>query len=121
MKSIRNFFKASGEILLLFAFVLIAGCASIGAAPAQSFSEQLAYGYGGVAAIRTTCAQQLAAQAISVPAAQKCLADTDAVRATLDAAQTSSANGDQSTAVAKLSTATAILTQLQIFLTNKGK
>lgn len=120
----KNFIKYPYElflVLIVSCLFILPGCASMGASPAQSFSEQLAYGYGGVSALRTTCYQLLAAQTMALPTAQRCLADTDAARAGLDAAYAASAGGDQSTAVAKLNAATVILTELQTFLNTKGK
>lgn len=126
MKSIKKLFGAASDFTLLLVISLIAGCAisgcaSIGAAPAQSFSEQLAYGYGGVASVRNTCQQQLAANSMALPTAQKCLVDTDAARAGLDAAYAASSSGDQPKAIAAITAATSILTQLQSYLTAKGK
>lgn len=106
--------------LFLIAGVLAAlsGCASI-AAP-QSLSEQLAYGYAGVASVRTTCAQQVTSTAMSVAAGTDCLNKTDTARTALDLASTATTTGDATTAVSQLAIATAILTQLQTTL-NTGK
>lgn len=109
------------KYLLIFVLALVAGCSSIGAAPTQSISEQLAYGYAGVASARTTCAQQVQALAMTVATGQACLTQTDAARAALDAATAATATGDTSTAVAKLAAATAVLTQLQFYLNVKGQ
>ena len=100
--------------------VLSAGCASIGATPAKSFDQQLAYGYATVTAVRTSAADALNVGTIQITDAQHVLIVTDTARAGLDVARTSSAAGDTSTALGKLTEATAILTAAQSFLISHG-
>ena len=102
---------------------LLAGCAGLGLAPAQSTEQKLAYSYGTVSALRTSAAQALTAGTISVGDAKKVLVDTDAAKAALDAGKAALASGtaDSTSVVANnLAIATGILTQVQAFLTSKG-
>lgn len=117
----KKYLEGIGGVLVACAFVLMAGCSTIGAAPAKSFAESLAYGYGTLASVRTTCAQSVNSGAITLDVGQKCLTDTDAARTALDSASVYRTSGDNSSAIGLLETATTILTQVQAYITVKGK
>ncbi len=109
--------------LALILAVTLAGCSNLGLAPAQSPSQQLAYAYGTISAIRTSAAQALGAGTISVADAKKVLADTDTAKASLDAGKAALASGtanSQATVANDLATASQVITQVQSFLTSKG-
>lgn len=114
MKSILKTCGAMFATLLL-----VAACAQVGLEPARNFDQQLAYGYGAVSAVRTSAAQAVTQGAITKADATTVLAATDTARAALDAAGTASMAGDASTAIGKLAAATAIITQLQQYLTTR--
>lgn len=115
MKSIRSTF-----LTILAMCVLLTACAQVGLAPAESFDQKLAYGYSTVAAVRTSAADALKAGTITVSDARQALVITDTARSALDAAGTANVAGDMSTAIGKLTAATALLTQLQQYLQSKG-
>ncbi len=117
MKSIHTLFALCAVML---ACTVLDGCSTIGLAPAQSFDQQLAYGYGTVASVRTTAASALNAGAITTTDAQQVLTVTDTARATLDVAGTASKAGDVNTAMGKLQIATSLLSQIQQYLSTKG-
>ena len=103
-------------ILLL----LLAGCASLGLAPAQSFDQRLAYVQSGVTSARTSVAHALAAGTLKSADGQKALELTDEARAAVEAARTAQVSGDTTTAQQKLMLATSVLTQLQSYLQARG-
>lgn len=103
--------------LLLLA---LAGCTSVGLAPAQGLDEKIAYAHAALDAVEISAAQALTAHTITAAEAQTVLTSADQAFAVLDAAQVASKAGDTSTAAGKLALATAALTQLQTFLTSKG-
>lgn len=115
MKSLRNTIFS-----ILALCLMLAACTQVGLAPADGFEQKLAYGYSTVAAVRTSAAQALTAGTIDIVDAKKTLAVTDEARAGLDAAGAANGHGDTSTAIGKLATATALLTQLQQYLIAKG-
>lgn len=126
MKRINKLLSTASDFALLLVFsilagCLVSGCASIGAAPAQSVSEQVDYGRALAASVATTCNQQLSAGVLSLDGAQKCLATIDTANAALDAAKLASAAGSEQTALTNLAAASAVLTQLQTTLNSKGK
>ena len=107
--------------LFILMLTVLSGCASIGAAPAMSTSEQIDDGRGAVTGVATTCNQQLVAGSMSLPFAQKCLSMVDAANASFDAASAALGSGDQPKALAALAAATSVLTELQTILQQKGK
>lgn len=115
MKQFRNCF--AGFLALC---MLLTACAQLGLTPAETFDQKLAYGYSTVAAVRTSSADALNAGKITVPDAQRALVVTDTARAALDAAGDANRAGDASTAIGKLTLATALLTQFQQYLQSKG-
>ena len=106
--------------LMFAALVLFAACTQMGLTPAQSLDEKIAYGYGAVTSVRTSAAQAVTVGAISKADGSAVLAATDSARAVLDGASAASRYGDAPTAMTKLATATAIIAQLQQYLTARG-
>jgi hypothetical protein len=103
-----------------FALLLLAGCASLGLAPAKSFDDRLAYAYGTHTAVLESATAALKSGAISVDDAQAVLSLADESRTLLDAARAAVGGGDTSTAEGKLALALSVLTQLQTYLQSKG-
>lgn len=99
-----------------FLLVLLAACASLGLAPASSFSDRLAYSYGTHTAVLTSATQSLEAGEISSEDASRVLKVADEARTALDAAKLAAGAGDVSTAEGRLQLATALLTNLQAYL-----
>lgn len=99
-----------------FALLLLAGCASVGLAPATTFDERLAYAVSQNAAVRQAAANSLDAGEIKVEDAQYVLKTTDETRTLLDAAKAASGAGDIKTAEGRLSVAVNVLTTLQSYL-----
>ena len=102
-----------------FVLILLAGCAQLGLAPAQSFDQKLAYAYGTHIAVQQTATQALTAGDITSADAEQVLKLADESRALLDGARAASGAGDPSTAEGRLVLATTILTQLQAYLRSK--
>lgn len=103
-----------------FVFVL-AACASVGLAPAQTFDERVAYAVANNAAVRQAAANALDAGDIQLQDAQYVLKTTDETRTFLDAAKAASGSGDISTAEGRLSVAVNVLSQLQTYLRARSK
>lgn len=106
---------------LYFLFLLLAGCASLGLAPASTFEQKLAYAVSQNAAVRTAAANALDAGDIQLADAQSVLKLTDESRTLLDAARVAAGAGDLSTAEARLGLATTILVKLQAYLRERNK
>lgn len=102
-----------------FLTLLVAGCATIGLAPATSFDERLAYAVSQNAAVRQAAANALDAGEIQLQDAQFVLKTTDESRTLLDAAKVASGAGDISTAEGRLSVAVTVLANLQTYLRSK--
>lgn len=109
--------KALNAFLLL---AVLAGCASLGLAPASSFEERLAYAVSQNAAVRNAVAISLENGEIALDDAQRVLKITDEVRTALDAARLAVGVGDVSTAESRLQFATQILVNLQAFLRSQA-
>lgn len=101
---------------LYTAFLVLSGCASLGLAPASSFSDRLAYAVGTHTAVLTAATQSLEAGEIGTEDATRVLKVADESRKALDAARIASDAGDVSTAEGRLQLATALLTELQTYL-----
>lgn len=104
---------------LYVAYLLLAGCASIGLAPATTFDERLAYAVANNAAVRQAAANSLDAGEIQLQDAQYVLKTTDETRTLLDAAKSASGAGDIQTAEGRLSVAVNVLSTLQAYLRSK--
>jgi hypothetical protein len=100
-------------------FLLLASCASIGLAPAKSFSERLAYSYGVNAGVRNAAANALEAGTLTIEDGEYVLKVTDETRTLLDSAKLASGAGDPSTAEGRLLLAINVLEQLQAYLNRK--
>lgn len=95
----------------------LTACAGMGVAPPTSPSQGFAYAYGVVAGLRTSAAQALMAQTITVAQAQSALTLTDQARALLDAGEVLlQAGGDTTTIAGDLAAATAVISQVQSLL-----
>jgi DNA uptake protein ComE-like DNA-binding protein len=104
---------------LLLALALLVSCAQLGIAPAQSFDQKLAYAEQADAAVLTASTASLRAQQISSADHEKVIAMADQAKGFIDAAKLASNPAD---ANAKLALATAVLTQIQTYITaHKGK
>lgn len=101
------------RIFLVALLTLLASCAQLGLAPAQSFDQKLAYAYGTHTAVLQAATSALTAKVITVDDAKQVATLADQSRALLDAARIA---GDPTEASNKLLLATAILTQLQAYL-----
>jgi sensor histidine kinase regulating citrate/malate metabolism len=103
-----------------FAYVMIAGCASLGLTPAKSFDQQLAYGYSTVASVRQSAAQALTTGVIKVEDAKQVQSLADQARSLLDASRGAYSVGDTKTALGRLQLANSVLTQLAVYLQARG-
>lgn len=113
--------KLNLTLILPLLALLLAGCASLGLAPASGFEDKLAYAVSQNAAVRTAAANSLEAGDIDATDAEAVLKITDEARALLDAARVASGTGDLSTAEARLSLATTILVKLQQHLRERSQ
>lgn len=107
--------RLKASILPLLA-LLIAGCASLGLAPASSFSDRLAYSYGTHTAVLTAATASLEAGEIGSEDATRVLKVADQARQALDAARAAAGVGDIATAEGRLQLAASLLTELQTYL-----
>lgn len=101
---------------VLFVLLLIAGCAQLGLAPADSFDKKLAYAYGAHTAVLKATTSALSAGTLKSTDAEQVQALATQSRALLDGAHVASKSGDVTTANGKLLLATNILEQLQAYL-----
>jgi hypothetical protein len=100
--------------------ILIAGCASLGTEPAQTFSQKLAYGYATHTAVLQATTSALTAGTISSADAESILKQADTARAGLDAAKQAHDAGDISGGDSKLAIALTGLQALQDYLRAHG-
>ena len=111
-------------LFVLLVSATLGACSFLGVVPAQSLSQQVAYGYGTVAGVRTAAANALTSGAISPTVAQTVLATTDTARASLDAAEMvialSGQDDPQGDAVKDLNIATQLLQAAQAALPKVG-
>ncbi len=106
-------------LAVLMALSLIS-CAQLGLAPAKTVDQKLAYAYGMHTALQNSAAQAVQSQAISQAEGRSILGLADNARTLLDSAKEVEAAGDTKAADQKLSLATAILTQVQNYLSKRG-
>jgi hypothetical protein len=99
---------------------LIAGCSSLGLAPAQSLNQKIAYAVGQHTAVLQATTTAVQSGALSSTDAEQVLKMADQSKTILDAAVSLSASGDVTGATNKLALATAALTALQTFLNAHG-
>lgn len=104
------------KLAIIPLLLILTACASLGLAPASSFSDRLAYGYGTHTAVLATATQSLELGEISSEDASRVLKVADEARTALDAAKLASGAGDVTTAEGRLQLATALLTNLQAYL-----
>jgi hypothetical protein len=107
------------QLQYAFFFLLIAGCAALGLAPAQTFEQKLAYGYGTYTAVQQAATQALADHVLSSADGGQVLKLADESRTLLDGARAANKVGDLTTANGKLALATQVLVQLQTYLRSK--
>lgn len=96
--------------------VLLAGCAQLGLAPAQTLSQKIAYAYGTHTAVLQATTAAVTAGTLSSSDATSVLKMADGSQALLDSARALAAAGDVNGATNKLALATAALTALQQYL-----
>ena len=104
---------ASLLVLIVFAIV---GCASLGLTSPQNPQQSIAYGYSGVTAALTTLAQMTTAGQISSANATKANEAILSAKALLDEAN-AAAQSSAPTAVTIITSATAALAQVSLYLT----
>lgn len=103
--------------LTLFAFaIVLAGCASLGTEPAQSFNQRLAYAEATHTAVLEATDSSLNAGTITSSQAQTIVSQSDNAELVLSAAKTAYQAGDTAGANAKLATALTALQALQDYL-----
>lgn len=118
MRNVHNFAAVS---VAYVAFLLLAGCATLGFEAPQSFDERLAYAVTQNAAARNAATAALDAGDIQLADAQFVLKETDNGRTFLDAAKVASGSGDVKTAEGRLTLAANVLTELQKYLRDRSK
>jgi len=104
---------------VLFVLLLIAGCAELGLAPADTFDKKLAYAYGVHTAVVKATTSALDAKTLKSTDAEQVASLSAQSRTLLDGALAASKTGDITTANGKLLLATNILEQLQAYLRSK--
>ena len=106
------------QLNVLWLILLLAGCAQLGLSTPQTFDQKLAVAYGTHTAIQRAAATELRAGHLKKADAQEVLTLADQSKALLDAARMA---GDTTVAQNKLTLAVAVLTQLQVYLNERGK
>jgi hypothetical protein len=107
-------------LLGLFVMICMCACAQLGLVAPKTFTEKLAAGYIAHTAVLTSATAALDAGDIKSADAEEVLKIANESRKVLDGAKLANAAGDIQTAEGRLTVATAILTQLQTFLREKG-
>lgn len=107
-------------ISLPFLLLLIAACAQMGVAPAQTFNQKLAYGVGMHTAVLQATTSAVTSGALSSSDAEAVLKQADTARSVLDAAAAANTVGDLTSANNKLALALAALTTLQNYMNTHG-
>lgn len=105
-------------IALLFSLPLM-GCQSLGFTAPQTTDQKIAYAYSGVTAALNTIAQATTAGTLTSQKAIQANTLVLQAKGILDAARASEIS-DGSTAIQDLSLATAVLAEVQKFLTANG-
>lgn len=98
----------------------LTACAQLGLAPAESFADKLAYGYGVHTAVLATATNAVNDRTLTSADGNEVLKLADESRGLLDAAKSLASDGNDQAASSKLVLATAILTQLQTYLRSKN-
>lgn len=93
------------------------GCQALGIPQAQSFAQRYAYALSQTTALRAAATQALNARTISTADAEYVLKLTDESRKLIDQAQVIARAGEELKGKTQLELATAVLTQLQAYLT----
>lgn len=107
-------------LLLAVLFTLpIMGCQSLGFVAPQTTDQRIAYGYSGVTAALNTIAQATDAGTLSSQKATQANQLILQARGMLDTARAAETT-DDSTAIQDLALATAVLAEVQKFLTANG-
>lgn len=104
---------------LLFGLLVVAGCAQLGLAPAQTLDQKLAYAYGVETGLLNTIATATTAGTLSSTTASKANTLVLTAKSVLDGAravETSNPTG----AATDLALATSALTAVQTYLTANG-
>lgn len=112
--------KMFPKVSVLALLFILGACAQMGLAPAKSFDQNVAYGYSTLASVRISAAQALKTGVIEKDDAERVLALSDQARSGLDAARGAWVLGDTQTALGRLQLANSVLTQLAVFLQDKG-
>lgn len=108
------------KITALVCCLVLAGCASLGLAPAQTFDQKLAYAYGVHTAVLQTADVEVKSKVLAPADGQAVLKLADDSRTLLDAARAAAAAGDSTTGNNKLALATTVLTQIQQYLNSRS-
>lgn len=106
--------------LSLLILVLLASCAQLGIAPAQSFDQKLAQAYGVHTAVISATTTALTAGSISSVDAEHVQTIATTSRTLLDTARASATAGDTAGAQKNLVLALTALQALQAYLNNHG-
>lgn len=106
-------------LALVTCLTLLAGCASLGLAQPQTFSQRLAVAYTSVSAVRATATNLLQARSITVADAENIQRTADEVRAGLDVSR-SLVGVDPKAADQRLGAAVATLEALRTYLQSRG-
>lgn len=116
MKSLHHLHTAFLAALCL----TLAGCASLGLQPANSFNDKLAYAYATHRSVVDTATHAVTAGTLSVEDAEQVHKLGVESKTLLDAARVVYGSGDTGTANSKLLLATTVLTELQRYLAARG-
>lgn len=111
------------SLALLASLVMLefmAGCASLGLAPAKTLSDRLAYGYATLASVQYAAANDITAGELGSEDGEAILRVGDQTRTLLDGAK-ALLETDPEGANTKLTLAVGLLTQLQAYLREHRK
>lgn len=108
------------RLYLPLLLVLLAGCQSLGIAPAESLDQRIAYAQGVDTAVLTASTAALRAEQITADDHEHVIKIAEQAKALIDSAKLLSAT-DETAAAGKLQMATAVLTELQRYLNSRKR
>jgi flagellar basal body L-ring protein FlgH len=109
------------KILACSLLLVLAGCASLGLAPAKSFDERWSYAQAQTIGLRDASTRALDAKLITSGDMEYCIAVADRSTQMLTMARAAHNVGDISTAEGRLLLVSSILTDLETYLTKRAK
>lgn len=113
--------KRPDRFFPFLAVLMLSACASLGLAPAKTFTAKLAYGYSQYTAVNNTIARALDSHDLSSRDAQNFRDTAEKARDILDGAKVASEAGDIANASDRLKLAIVVLDELAAYIDKGAK